>query len=156
MQYLSYEKCDSLSGVQKEIRRLVEQRFLTEEQAEAVPPAKLLRFFQSELGQRVLAAEKPVREFKFSVLEDAGQYDAELAGEQLLLQGVTDCCILEKDGLVILDFKSDRVKEGEEAERAEHYRGQMEAYSRALSRIFEMPVKERILYFFATDTAFLL
>lgn len=156
MQYLSYEQCDSLSGVQKEIRRLVEQRFLTEEQAEAVPPVKLLRFFQSELGQRVLAAEKPVREFKFSVLEDGGQYDAELAGEQLLLQGVTDCCILEKDGLVILDFKSDRVKEGEEAERAEHYRGQMEAYSRALSRIFNLPVKERILYFFATDSPFYL
>lgn len=154
MQYLVYDRCDSLSGVQKELRRLVEQKFLTPEQTEAVPPMKLLHFFQSELGRRVLSAKKLVREFKFSVLEDAGQYDAALAGEQLLLQGVTDCCILEEDGLVILDFKSDRIKAGEETERAEHYRGQIEAYSRALSRIFDLPVKERILYFFATDTAF--
>ncbi len=156
MQYLSYAACDSLTGVQGELRRLVEQRFLTLEQAEAVPPLKLLRFFQSELGQRVLAAKKLVREFKFSVLEDAGQYDAELTGEQLLLQGVTDCCVMEEDGLLILDFKSDRIKQGEEAERAEHYRGQMDAYSRALSRIFDLSVKERILYFFATDTAYYL
>ena len=156
MQYLTYEACDSLSGVQAELRRLVEQRFLTEEQVEAVPPVKLLHFFQSELGQRVLSAEKLVREFKFSVFEDGGQYDVALAGEQLLLQGVTDCCILEKDGLVILDFKSDRVQAGEEGARAEQYRGQLDAYSRALSRIFELPVKDRILYFFATDTAFYL
>ena len=140
--------------MQAELRRLVEQKFLTAEQAEAVPPVKLLRFFQSALGQRVLSAEKLVREFKFSVLEDAEQYDAALTGERLLLQGVTDCCIVEKDGLVILDFKSDRIHEGEESERAEHYRGQLDAYSRALSRIFEMPVKERILYFFATDKPF--
>lgn len=40
-----------------------------------------------------------------------------------------------------------------ERERAEYYRGQLDAYSRALSRIFELPVSEHIVYFFATDTA---
>ena len=54
---------------------------------------------------------------------------------------------------VILDFKSDRLRPGAECERAEYYRGQLDAYSRALSRIFELPVSERIVYFFATDTA---
>ena len=99
-------------------------------------------------------APKVVREFKFSILEDAAIYDASLAGEKVLLQGVTDCCVLEPDGLTILDFKSDHIKSGEEARRAEIYRGQLDAYARALSRIFELPVKRRILYFFATDTAF--
>ena len=99
-------------------------------------------------------APRLVREFKFSVLEDAGRYDPQLAGEQVLLQGVTDCCLLESDGLVILDFKSDRIRPGGEAERAEYYRGQLDAYGRALSEIFELPVKERILWFFSTDTAY--
>ena len=61
--------------------------------------------------------------------------------------------MLELDGLVILDFKSDRLRHGAERERAEYYRGQLDAYSRALSRIFGLPVAGRIAYFFATDTA---
>ena len=39
---------------------------------------------------------------------------------------------------------------GREAERAEAYRPQLEAYARALSRVLERPVAEKILYFFAT------
>ena len=134
----------------------MEQKFLTRQQYDAVDPNRLAAFFDSALGKRVLSAPQLVREFKFSVLEDAGRYDAQLAGEQVLLQGVTDCCILEKDGLVILDFKSDRVKAGFEAERAEYYRGQLDAYGRALSEIFGLPVKERLLWFFSTDTAYAL
>ena len=123
------------------------------QQLAAVDPEKLLRFFTSELGRFVRSAPKVVREFKFSVLEDAAIYDPALAGERILLQGVTDCCVIEPDGLTILDFKSDRIAAGAEGERAAYYRGQLDAYGRALSRIFALPVKRRILYFFATDTA---
>lgn len=156
MQYLHYEACGDLQGIRAELNRLLEQKFLTRQQYDAVDPNRLAAFFASALGKRVLSAPQLVREFKFSVLEDAGRYDAQLAGEQVLLQGVTDCCILEKDGLVILDFKSDRVKAGFEAERAEYYRGQLDAYGRALSEIFGLPVKERLLWFFSTDTAYAL
>ncbi len=59
-----------------------------------------------------------MREFKFSVLDDGANYDPALEGEEILLQGVTDCCLIELDGLVILDFKSDRLRPGAERERA--------------------------------------
>lgn len=71
---------------------------------------RLRRFFASPLGQRVLQAPQIVREFKFSVLDDGANYDPALEGEEILLQGVTDCCLIELDGLVILDFKSDRLR----------------------------------------------
>lgn len=151
MQYLRYEVCTDLPSVERELDRLEEEKFMTKEQREAVPPIKILRFFRSDLGQRVLHAKKLVREFKFSILEDGSILQPELAGEQILLQGVTDCGILEEDGLTIIDFKSDRVTEETEQERAEYYRGQLDAYSRALAKVFQCPVKERILYFFATD-----
>ena len=153
MQYLRYEGCTTLEGVETELKRLTEEKFLTQQQADAVPAEKLFAFFASPLGKRVLSAKQLVREFKFSVLQDAAILNGSLRGEQVLLQGVTDCCIVEDDGLTILDFKSDRVTQGKEAERGEYYRGQLDAYSAALTRIFSLPVKERILYFFATDTA---
>ena len=154
MQFVRYENCATLAGVRAELERLGRLKMLTVQQLAAVAPEKLLRFFTSELGDFVRSAPKVVREFKFSILEDAAIYDASLTGEKILLQGVTDCCVLEPDGLTILDFKSDHIKPGEEARRAEIYRGQLDAYARALSRIFELPVKRRILYFFATDAAF--
>lgn len=156
MQYLRYENCGELSAICEELERLVRQKFLTRLQAEAVDPKRIAAFFASDLGKRVLSAPQRIREFKFSVLKDAGTYDPLLAGEQVLLQGVTDCCLVEEDGLVILDFKSDRIRPGQESARAEEYRGQLEAYTDALSEVFSMPVKSRVIWFFATDSAYYL
>ena len=51
---------------------------------------------------------------------------------------------------MVADFKTDRLQPGEEADRAERYRAQLEAYSLALSRVLEEPVCRRVLYFFST------
>ncbi len=152
MQYIRYERCDSPEDVAQELRRLVDEGYLLEQQAECVPPEKITALFTSELGRRILRAPEVVREFKFSILTDAQIVDPALAGEKILLQGVTDCCLLEEDGLCVIDYKTDRVKPGGEQTRAEYYRGQLEVYSDALSRIFQKPVQGKCLYFFATDT----
>ncbi len=154
MQYMKYDRCTHTEGICEELERLVSEGFITRKQAEAVPPQKILTFFRSPLGQRVLGADRVIREFKFSILEDAGKYDPELAGEKYLLQGVTDCCFVEDGFLSILDFKSDHITKDGQQERAEYYRGQIEAYADALSKIFKLPVKDKILYFFATDSQF--
>ena len=66
----------------------------------------------------------------------------------MLLQGVADC-VFRKDGaLTVVDFKTDRVTAEEAPARAEIYRGQLQAYSDALSRIMEMPVERRVMYLF--------
>lgn len=152
MEHLRYDRTNSAEEVRTEIDRMLSEHRILPEQAEAVQPAQIAAFFQSELGKRIKNASELVREFKFTVMENAAIYDADLSGEQIMLQGVADCCIIEEDGLVVIDFKTDEIKTGEESHRAERYRKQLEAYSRALSRIFEKPVKERILYFFSTQT----
>ncbi len=156
MQYIRYELCTDLPAIDGELDRLVSQGFIIKEQRAVVPPEKIYRFFQSSLGKRVLSAQKVIREFKFSILEEAGKYDPALSGEKLLLQGVTDCCIVEDGALTILDFKSDNITVGQQATRGEYYRGQINAYADALSRIFGLPIKDKILYFFATDSAYVL
>ena len=51
---------------------------------------------------------------------------------------------------MIADFKTDWLAAGEALQRAQRYRPQLEAYSRALSRVLEKPVVEKVLYFFST------
>ena len=70
-----------------------------------------------------------------------------------MLQGVTDCCLLEPDGITVIDFKTDRVTQATQEQSAIYYKGQLDAYAKALEEIFHKPVREKILYFFATGQA---
>ena len=146
LQYIRYEDCGSEGAIREEVARMVERGLLTPEQGELVDCGKLARFFETEIGRKLMKGVSHVREFKFSILEDAGLYAPELAGEQVLLQGVADCAILEPEGITVLDFKTDYVTEDTVGEVLRKYRPQVEFYARALSRIFEKPVKGRYLY----------
>lgn len=155
MQYLDFANTGSLAELEGEIRRLVEQRLITPQQGAVVEPQVLLDFFRSPLGREALAAGEGLRrEFKFSLLEPAERYWPELPeGETVLMQGVVDCWFDTPQGLVILDFKSDRVTEATLAERSEEYRPQLEAYAQALGQLLGRPVSRKVLWFFFLSRA---
>ena len=146
LQFANYSACVDEMALDRELQRLVDEKFITPDQAKSVERGHILYFFRSELGQWLLT-RKVKREFKFSLLVNAKDYGLGSTEDQVLLQGVVDCFTIEEDGLTILDFKTDRTP------RPEHYRPQLDAYADALSRIYELPVKKKILYFFATDEA---
>ena len=148
MQFIRYENCGSEEAVRMEIARLVREGFLTVEQGEMVNASDIANFFATESGRKLRGGVEHLREFKFSILDDASQYGSGLEGEKVLLQGVVDCALIENGGITVIDFKTDRVTEETLAQTAERYRAQVQTYGDALSRIFEMPVKDRLLYFF--------
>lgn len=155
MQYLDYGQTDTAEQIRDEIARLVAERFITPQQGEAVDPGDILTFFRSDLGRRLKSAVRVEREFKFSLLAPAADYypNAE-EGERVLLQGVVDCWFQEAGGAVtVVDFKTDRVTEATVLTRAEEYRPQLEAYSRALSEAAGVAVARRCLWFFAVRRA---
>ena len=148
MQYLRFEACGSEAGVRQELHRLVQEGFLKPEQSELVSCDQIARFFESDVGWRLRCGAEIVREFKFSILDDGEKYGQGLEGEHVLLQGVVDCAIIEPDGITVLDFKTDHVTEAGLPQALERYRLQVQTYADALSRIFELPVKKSLLYFF--------
>ena len=66
--------------------------------------------------------------------------------DEVLLQGIIDAFIVEDDGIILVDYKTDRVREGEELR--ERYRKQIMLYSDALEAILGKRVKRRVLYSF--------
>lgn len=151
MQFLRYENCRSLQAVEQEIQRLVDEGFLSREQADLVDCETIARFFQTEIGRKLSGGTECLREFKFSILDDGSHYGAGLEGESVLLQGVVDCALLEGDGITIIDFKTDRVSMDTVSDAVARYRPQVETYAEALERIYEMPIKAKLLYFFHLD-----
>ena len=148
MQFIRYECCADATHVQQEIDRMVVQGFLKQSHAELVDYNKIAAFFATEIGMKLRSGTPYVREFKFSVLDDGEKYGEGLEGEQVLLQGVVDCALLEEDGITILDFKTDYVTEGNLTRIVEKYRAQVDTYGEAMERIYSLPVKKKLLYFF--------
>lgn len=116
---------------------------MTEEQARAVPAKHIAAFFDSPLGQRLIASPHAERELQFNLEIPASRLGYGPAEENVMVQGVIDCCFWEPDGWVLLDYKTDRIIEGSTAEQtAEKHRPQVELYAEALSRLSGKPVRE--------------
>ena len=122
---------------------------LTAEQAAAVDVPALRRFLESPLAEEMRQAETAAREYRFTVLMPARDYDPAAAEEDsILLQGVVDCWFETPKGVTVVDFKTDFVQTEEDvAQHAELYRGQLAAYSLALERVLEKAVTRKALYF---------
>jgi len=151
MQFADFSKCDTPDGAENELRRLLDEKFLSKAQAEAVDPARITAFLNSDIGRAMRSADKVAREFKFSVLLPAGELLGEdnLPDEKILLQGVIDL-YFEKDGeITIVDFKTDRHRP--EGEVLGKYTAQLHAYARALFEMTGKTAKKAVLYLVQCD-----
>ena len=149
LRYIQLDRCRSEEDVMAEIARLTQQRILSDDEAALMEADKFVAFFKTDFGQKVCSCEV-LREFKFSILEDAGYYQSDVKDEKILLQGVVDCAIMEPDGITIVDFKTDRVTDDTLDTLVRSYQDQVNAYARAISKVFQKNVKAAYLYFFHT------
>ena len=147
MQYLRFDCCADEQGLEAEIARITSRGLLTPEQANHADRAGILAFFATELGRK-LCTGTALREFKFSILDDGAKYGDGLEGEQILLQGVVDCALVEEDGITIVDFKTDYVTAQTLETVKDRYREQVRIYAEAMERIYQLPVKGKYLYLF--------
>ena len=69
--------------------------------------------------------------------------------EKVLLHGIIDCYFEEEDGLVLIDYKTDRVRDKEEIRR--RYKIQLDMYKKAIEKATGKNVKEVYIYLFDTD-----
>ena len=150
LQYLHFADARTPEGIRAQVETLTARGELTEREAQAVDTASLLRLGRTELGAALAAAESAGtlrREFRFSLLCPAETFFPGAGDEQVLLQGVVDAWFETKDGLVIVDYKTDRIRPEGVPARTAYYAAQLRAYAGAMARITGRPVCRRVLYF---------
>ena len=97
--------------------------------------------------QEAARKQKLYREQPFVLGVDAKElYPEEEDGELILIQGIIDAYFEEPDGLVVLDYKTDKVNNAKEL--AEKYQEQLRYYANALEQMSGKKVKENIIYSF--------
>lgn len=129
--------------VRDELLRMKRSNELTKEMSELIYPSMIEEFVRSGIASRMAkaAADGKLYKEKPFVMEHEG----------VLVQGIIDVFWEEEDSLVVLDYKTDRVKASEEL--VLRYKTQLELYADALSRIFSTKgktwsIKDALLYSF--------
>ncbi|MCX8001007.1 MAG: helicase-exonuclease AddAB subunit AddA [Anoxybacillus mongoliensis] len=143
MQHVDVTKEVTVDAVQEQIARMVNGEWLTEEQAKAVDIESIVAFFNTPLGKRMQRASRLEREVPFYLAH-------EMEGETVVVQGVIDCVFEDEHGLVLIDYKTDRVSWMNEPkeELRRRYKGQLALYREAIEAIWKKKVTETYVYAF--------
>ncbi|WP_288992522.1 3'-5' exonuclease, partial [uncultured Veillonella sp.] len=143
------------ASLTKELDALVTKGTFTEEERNLLSDTSLYKFFSSDLGKRLINAKRIERELPFSMLfEGKRVYDTLEDGENLFLQGIIDTAFEEDGEWILVDYKTDRVKSGEDL--IKRYKIQMDLYKEALQRLTGMPVKACYIYSFRLHDAIII
>ena len=106
---------------------------------------KILSFFNTALGQEILAnQDKLYREQPFSMLKR----DAK-SQEDFVVRGILDGYLLYEDKIVLFDYKTDHYEYP--SQLIEHYRGQLSLYAEALSRSYQINQVKKYLILLGKD-----
>lgn len=147
MENLSFSEKDAL---EMQLEELVSCGKMTGEEAGVLRLSDISRFLASRIGARMEAAAregKLYRERPFVIGVSADTIRPEWnPQETVLVQGIMDAYFEENGELVLLDYKTDRVRSGEELVRK--YRAQLDYYEEALCRLTGKKVREKVIYSF--------
>lgn len=154
LELLDFQKEYRKESLEIELKEMERNEKISKEIYNTIRIWDILKFLSTRSAKRMHQAAvlgRLHKEQPFVLGVDAQEIypKEELAGmeELLLIQGIIDVWFEEEDGLVLLDYKTDRVTNGEELR--EKYRAQLEYYAQALERVTGKQVKEKMIYSFA-------
>ena len=152
MECLDYQRTDTQEKLRVQLEELVSLKKMEEKEAASVRIRDILHFVESALGHRMKAAalqKKLFREQPFVIARKASELEGEWQCEEdVLVQGIIDAYFIENDEIVLVDYKTDFVRNGEEQKLIDRYHVQLEDYAQALERMTGRRVKERYIYSF--------
>lgn len=144
MQFCDYNA--ARDDLETEIARLVNNGFISKVQADSLNRKELSDFFKGEFAKRIFSADNIYREIKISSFVKASDiYDTD-SDENVLVRGISDCVFEENGELILVDYKTDRVKT--ESELLDRYKNQIAFYRDVVEKTLQKPVKKAVLYSF--------
>lgn len=126
---------------------LVRNRAIDEEVIDLINLRKIYNFFESSIGKEAISASKENRLYK----EKPFTLELTRDGREILVQGVIDCLIIKDDSAILIDYKSNRMRDNSEVEKKrirDTYSTQIEIYEDAVKKGTSAKKTESYLYLF--------
>lgn len=139
--------------VKKRLSELLDEHKIDEQMYELILPDKIAGFFMNQIAIRMSKAQREGQLFlekPFVLGKEANEIYPEMSStERVLIQGIVDVFFIEDGKVHVLDYKTDRVKKGEQL--IGRYKTQIELYAEALAKVFEVEVGDKLIYSFALE-----
>ena len=160
MECMDYSRVESSEEIRKQLEELVELQKMKKEESECISIRDIQNFVRNPVGERMKQAAldgRLCREQPFVISVNASELDPKWDhGEKVLVQGIIDAYFIEDGEVVLVDYKTDKVRRGEEQRLIDLYHVQLEDYAQALERMLGMKVKEKYIYSFTLGKEILL
>lgn len=141
---------------------LPEKGYMTERESSVIDCGRIAAFFASETGRRACNAQWLRKEWPFTLRKrkeelaamadssEIGSAMSESLADTVLIQGIIDCCFRDEEGIVIVDYKTDRVDRRNRQASIERikneYRRQLMLYGEVVELALGEPVSSKILF----------
>ena len=150
LELLDFSKRHTMKSLNEDIKDWIKEGKLKKEYEKIIYRKEILALTRSDIGRRMQTAEKEhklykERQFVTGILFSKMNKEAK-TDDYVVVQGIIDAYFEENEELVLLDYKTDRIQEGEEELLVKRYHAQMKSYKEALEKITGKRVKEIYIY----------
>jgi ATP-dependent helicase/nuclease subunit A len=146
LQHIDFKKAKE--NLDNELNRLTDMGFITSAERSVVDKATMIKFLNSEIVEDVLASPKVYREFRFNTIINAGSFMEDIPDnikeKEVIMQGAVDLAYVKDNSLVIVDYKTDRVKNLQDLR--ELYTSQVTLYKSAMEQCTPYKVSKCLIY----------
>ena len=148
MQKLNPKQEYDLNKIKEFIKELEYKEIITEKEAKAINPYKILEFTKSDIWMELKEAKEIYKEKPFYINIPVKEiYNSEEIEESILVQGIIDLYYINKNNqIILLDYKTDYIEKGEENKLVERYKEQLQLYKKALEGALQKKVDKVYIY----------
>lgn len=155
MELLDFTKEYTKESLDEQIRKWITDGKIEERYYQVIYQRAILWFLRSRIGKRAKEAAKKgnlYKESQFVIGLPLKEMEQDTESQELVVvQGIIDLFFVEEDQIVLVDYKTDRVKRGQEETLIQHYQAQLHAYQKALEQMTGKKVKEIYLSSFTLN-----
>jgi ATP-dependent helicase/nuclease subunit A len=153
LQHLDFAAAVDADGVASELHRLMSSGVIAAQDRAVVDEDALAWFVSTPLAESIRRAGSAYhREFRYIAAEPLTSFDRSIDSmpdDRVLVRGIVDGILPTKDGMTLVDFKTDAIAASEVPDRGERYRPQMALYASAMAALWRRPVVATCLVFLA-------
>ena len=141
------------ASVKADVKALIEEKFLEADILKTVSAHDIAVFCMSGIGKRMIEANRAGKlhreqPFVYGLTPEEYRFYSKTTDEtdMVMVQGIIDAYIEDEDGIVLVDYKTDKVYNDAAEELTAKYRVQLELYAKALNALTSKKIKEKVIY----------
>ena len=160
MECFDFSRLSEADILQKELQRIEDKKLMSKEDIALLDISKIKAFLDSSLAEEMKNAalqKKLLKEQPF-VMGDSPEHllkplypQMDIKSDEntplVLVQGIIDAFYITEEGIVLVDYKTDRISQ--ESELISRYKEQMDLYQEAIEKATHKKVIKRVLYSFS-------